>query len=546
MRFKLPLWYIMTLIIAIVFLFGSTLWLDMRNMFSGPDLSLVFVTIGSTLYLVVSLSVTIVMNIKSSSKNRGKHLELFMNENKDFFDEMNQALVIQKFVRDASGQIKDIKILNANYKYEILMDLNVENVQNKTLSEVFNVKKPPFFEYYEALERTKNTQTFTSYFPLHQKYYHITMVHLYKDKLAVVFLNVSNDQTLESQLSTMSYKDSLTGLYNWRYYTEIIQKYSQLSYLPLSIIVVDLNALKLFNDAFGHEYGNELIKEAADFLNKTFGFWGKIMRTGGDEFVILLPNMNYETALNKMASAKEKSASVKVGNIGVSMSFGLTTMTDRKMSYDYNFRIAENKMYHYKLRDGIYLRTELLKQIETMLHENVPFEKGHAKRVSELSNKFAKDLALPENRVLLLKESSQYHDIGKVAIDKTLLKSSKPLSDMDRIKMESHVEVGYRLLSAIPDMGAVADIVLSHHENVDGTGYPRRIKKDAIPLLSRILRIVESYDDLTHKTAYAGGLSKDKALSELKRYAGLHYDKDLLDTFINVTMKVSDNYEGSQ
>ena len=94
MRFKLPLWYIITLIIAIVFLFGSTLWLDMRNMFSGSDLSLVFVTIGSTLYLVVSLSVTIVMNIKSSSKNRGKHLELFMNENKDFFDEMNLFLML--------------------------------------------------------------------------------------------------------------------------------------------------------------------------------------------------------------------------------------------------------------------------------------------------------------------------------------------------------------------------------------------------------------------------------------------------------------------
>ncbi|MGM0435780.1 MAG: bifunctional diguanylate cyclase/phosphohydrolase [Bacillota bacterium] len=537
MRLKLPLWYILLFIVALFMLLGSTIWLDMQYVFEGRNLVLVLLGVFSGGFILLSLSLAVGYNMMTSNKNDGKQLEFFINENKDFFDQMNQAMVIQKLVRDESGKIKDIRILNANYRYESLMELNLEQVRNKTLTDIFNVKTPPYFDYYKKLDRTGITQTFTSYFPLHKKYYHITMVNLEKDKLAVVFLDVSNDQSLTSQLSTMSYNDSLTGLYNFRYYNEIIQKYSQPGYLPLSIIVVDLNALKLFNDAFGHEYGNELIKEAADFLSKTFGFLGKVMRTGGDEFVILLPNMSQDTALNKMATAKQKSASVKVGNIGVSMSFGLTTMSDRKESYDYHFRVAENKMYHYKLRDGIYLRTQLLKQIETMLYENVPFEKGHSRRVVALSKYFAKDLDLPENLFSLLKDAAQYHDIGKVAVEKSLLNSAKKLDDIDTIKIKSHVEVGYRLLSSIPDMGAIADVVLSHHENVDGTGYPRRIRKEQIPLLSRMLRIVEAYDVLTHKTPYSSVLTKDKAAKEMWAFAGSHFDRDLLKVFLKKTIK---------
>lgn len=537
MRLKLPLWYILIFIVALFMLLGSTIWLDMQQMYEDRNLVFVLLGISSGVFILLSLSVAVGHNMMTSNSNDGKQLEFFINENKEFFDQMNQAMVIQKLVRDESGKIKDIRILNANYRYESLMELNLEQVRGKTLTEIFNVKTPPYFDYYKKLDRTGITQTFTSYFPLHKKYYHITMVNLEKDKLAVVFLDVSNDQSLSSQLSTMSYNDSLTGLYNFRYYNEIIQKYSQPSYFPLSIIVVDLNALKLFNDAFGHEYGNELIKEAADFLNKTFGFLGKVMRTGGDEFVILLPNMPHDTALNKMATAKQKSASVKVGNIGVSMSFGLTTMSDREKSYDYHFRVAENKMYHYKLRDGIYLRTQLLKQIETMLYENVPFEKDHSRRVVALCEHFAKDLELPRNLSTLLKDAAQYHDIGKVAVDKDLLNSSKKMDAIDAIKLKSHVEVGYRLLSSIPDMGAIADVVLSHHENVDGTGYPRRIKQEEIPLLSRVLRIVETYDVLTHKTPYSNALTKDKAAKEMWAFAGSHFDRDLLEVFINKTIK---------
>jgi len=527
-----------TLSITLLVLFGSILWLDIRNHYSGVDFLLVLILVMSMIYIIVSFGIMMALNNRASGKTNKKHLTFFINENIDFFDEINQALVIQKFVRDASGAIKDIKILNANYIYETLMELNINQVKNKTLTQVFNVKTPPFYDYYKALDHTKKTQTFTSYFPLHKKYYHITMTSLGEDKLAVVFLDVSSDHTLSSELSSMSYKDSLTGLYNWRYYKEIIQKYSQTSYLPLSIIIVDLNALKIFNDAFGHEFGNELIMEAADFLNKTFGFWGKVMRTGGDEFVVLLPNMNFEIALNKLIQAKQKSANVKVGNFGVSMSFGLTTMKDKDKPYDYHLRVAENKMYHYKIKDGIRLRTELLKQVQVILFKNVPFEKDHANRVIELCETFAQDLELAKNLVGLLKDSAQYHDIGKVTIDKKLLNSSKTLNDAEITMIQSHVEVGYRLLSSTPDKGAIADIVLSHHENVDGSGYPRKIEKASIPLLSRMLRIVETYDILTNKTPYSNAMSKDKAAREMLRYAGTWYDKTLLESFLSKTIKV--------
>jgi HD-GYP domain-containing protein (c-di-GMP phosphodiesterase class II) len=125
-----------------------------------------------------------------------------------------------------------------------------------------------------------------------------------------------------------------------------------------------------------------------------------------------------------------------------------------------------------------------------------------------------------------------------VTIDKKLLNSSKTLNDAEITMIQSHVEVGYRLLSSTPDKGAIADIVLSHHENVDGSGYPRKIEKASIPLLSRMLRIVETYDILTNKTPYSNAMSKDKAAREMLRYAGTWYDKTLLESFLSKTIKV--------
>jgi HD-GYP domain-containing protein (c-di-GMP phosphodiesterase class II) len=143
-----------------------------------------------------------------------------------------------------------------------------------------------------------------------------------------------------------------------------------------------------------------------------------------------------------------------------------------------------------------------------------------------------KAIGLNEVEINELKTVGLLHDIGKIAIDEKILNKPGKLNKNERNEIERHPEIGYRILSTVNDMSEMADYVLAHHEKWDGSGYPRGLKGEEIPLQSRIIAIADAYDAMTSARSYRSALSEEIAVSELLKYAGTQFDAELIMIFV--------------
>ena len=125
------------------------------------------------------------------------------------------------------------------------------------------------------------------------------------------------------------------------------------------------------------------------------------------------------------------------------------------------------------------------------------------------------------------------HDIGKIAIDNSILNKSDRLTKEEWNEIKRHPEIGYRILSSVNDMAELAGFILAHHERWDGKGYPKGIKGTDIPLQARITAVADAYDAMTSKRAYRDPLPESVAVDELEKNAGTQFDPEIVRVFIN-------------
>ncbi|NLH14504.1 MAG: HD domain-containing protein, partial [Firmicutes bacterium] len=126
------------------------------------------------------------------------------------------------------------------------------------------------------------------------------------------------------------------------------------------------------------------------------------------------------------------------------------------------------------------------------------------------------------------------HDVGKVGIPDHILNKPGELTPDEWEIMKTHVEIGHRIASSSPDLAHIAEAILSHHERWDGTGYPRKLKGEEIPLIARILTIVDAYDAIVNDRPHSAARSRSEALEEIKRCANTHFDPYLVDVFVRL------------
>jgi diguanylate cyclase (GGDEF)-like protein len=337
----------------------------------------------------------------------------------------------------------------------------------------------------------------------------------------------------EEDIIYLSYHDQLTGLYNRRYFEKQLILLNNNSNLPLTIVMADMNGLKLINDSLGHVLGDELLKKAAKIMTKGCRSGRDIIsRIGGDEFVILMPNTNAyeaEKIINRIIALSLES---KVEVFDVSISFGYGTRNNQEETIQQTFKIAEENMYKNKLIESANMRIKTINTIIFSVYEKDKKEEEHSNRVSELCKLMGEALDLPSNDVEELKRTGLVHDIGKMAIDKDIINKPGELTNEEWKEMKRHPEVGYRILSAVNDMSAIAKYVLAHHERWDGSGYPKGLKGIEIPLQSRILSIAEAYDVMTSERSYHKALPEKEVIKELKVNIGRQFDPNLLIIFI--------------
>jgi len=337
----------------------------------------------------------------------------------------------------------------------------------------------------------------------------------------------------EQSIMYLSYRDPLTNLHNRRYYSEELDRLDTIKYMPLSIIIADINGLKITNDAFGHEIGDQLLVTVATNLVEVFSKENRIARIGGDEFTIFLPNTSKERALQYMETAKKRIENNTIRGMGISVSFGVATKLSTEPIQDV-IKMAEDDMYTHKLFEIASHRNETIKTIVSTLHEKNPREEAHSKRVSEICISIGTKLGMKSDEIALLKAISNLHDIGKIAIDDSILNKKGPLDEKEWEQIKKHPEIGYRILSSSPEYADIAQDILSHHERYDGKGYPRGLSGVDIPIRARIITIADSYDAMISERPYRRPLTHQEALEEIRKNAGTQFDPDLAELFIKL------------
>ncbi|SHM79299.1 PAS domain S-box-containing protein/diguanylate cyclase (GGDEF) domain-containing protein [Caldanaerovirga acetigignens] len=354
--------------------------------------------------------------------------------------------------------------------------------------------------------------------------------------IVAVSRDITRHKRYEEQLKYLSFHDQVTGLYNRRFLEEEIKRLDTPRQLPISVIMCDLDGLKLVNDVFGHQEGDRLLIKAAEIIRESCRKEDLIARWGGDEFLILLPKTDIKTAEEITRRIKEKCNSQKGGPIQVSIALGYATKSRAEENIWQVMKEAEDWMYRNKLLHAKSYRNAVISSLKTTLLEKSIETEEHAERLKEMCRKIGESMGLKPQQLDELELLAILHDIGKVAIKESILTKSGPLTEEEWVEMRKHPETGYRIARTMPELAPIAEYILSHHERWDGKGYPQGLKGKEIPLLSRILAVADAFDAMTNDRPYRKAMSREEAIAEIKRNAGTQFDPEVVRAFIQIAM----------
>jgi len=345
--------------------------------------------------------------------------------------------------------------------------------------------------------------------------------------------NITRKKREEEKIRFLSFRDGLTGLYNREYFEEELKRLNTERQLPLSIIMADLNGLKLTNDAFGHKEGDRMLKRAAKVLRSSCRKEDIIARWGGDEFIILLPNTGADKSDQLIKRIKDACQNSDGYDIQLSISMGVATKKLPAENISKVLQKAEDRMYKNKVLERKNIYSSILDTLVDRLRDKKKETKRHLQFLENLAESFGKVMKLPRAKVKDLTLLAGIYDIGKITIPDRILQKKERLSSEEWEIIKRHPEVGFHISEPSPQLLNLADAVLSHHEWWDGTGYPQRLKGRDIPVMARAIAIIDAYDAMTRGRPYRKRLTREQAVAELRKYAGIQFDPKLVEKFIN-------------
>lgn len=343
-------------------------------------------------------------------------------------------------------------------------------------------------------------------------------------------------KNLYEEVLYLNNTDVLTGLYNRRFYEEEINKTEDSCSLPLSIIVADLDGLKLINDSFGHPQGDTMLIETGKLLKKYTRSSDLIARIGGDEFCILLPSTDAQTVKAIIEKIREDCESTSIDIAGapvkLSISLGFGTKENPDENLNAIFNVAEDSMRRSKLLNRNSTRSDLMSSIRATLLEKSHETAEHTARMITMAKKIGRELNFSDHLLFELELASDLHDIGKMSVDHQILAKPGKLTEEEWVQIRKHPEVGYRIARSTNELMPIAEYILCHHERWDGKGYPQGIGAEQIPLIARIVSIVDAYDAMTEERPYGKVKTEAEACAEICRNAGTQFDPALSRLFV--------------
>jgi len=361
------------------------------------------------------------------------------------------------------------------------------------------------------------------------------------EALEGIVLDISERKKKEHQITFLRERDFLTGLYNRSHMEQEKKRLDRPRYWPLSVVVCDIDGLRMVNDAYGHEEGDRLIAETAKLIQSCLQQDYLLGRIGGGEFMLLLPKTDSQAADRLISDITSKIEGYNRANknalYAVNLSIGHSTKEEEDQHIEDVLRSAEESLKRKKLLNQNSAHSAIVSSIMATLYAKSQETEEHGQRLGSFCRMIGEKLGLEEKSLYDLQLLSKLHDIGKIGIRDQLLNKPGKLTEAEWREMELHPEIGNRIAMATPQLEHIAGYILHHHERWDGKGYPMGLKGQEIPIIARILTIADAYDAMTEDRVYRKALPPETALEEIERNAGTQFDPDIARLFVELIRK---------
>lgn len=350
-------------------------------------------------------------------------------------------------------------------------------------------------------------------------------------------LEITERRRYEERLRYLSLHDSLTGLYNRAFFQEELHRLGSGRDYPITVLVADLDGLKLVNDVLGHAKGDEMLIACARVLKGALHRSDILARIGGDEFAALLPRTDQKTGesiAQRIRTAADKYNRRENPELPLHVSVGWATCRDGEEPLEETLRHADEAMYQQKLLNRTTARNAIIGTLVDSLKRKEPWAETSLEELKKMAREMGKTLGLSEQQMADLVLLAQIHDLGLVSVADEILVKPQRLQKEEWEIIRRHPEKGYRIALSSPDLARVADLILRHHERWDGRGYPLGLRQEEIPIECRVWAILDAFDAMTSGRPYRQPKSEEDALAELERHAGSQFDPHLVTIFTSL------------
>jgi len=456
-------------------------------------------------------------------ESESRYKELFENASALIFT-FNENGKITSY-NNSFSKILEVKQGEVEYSIDLFLSPNTYK----------KIDGMPFFEYcvkhvHEGIEiEMTGLSGKTYYVELHNRI-------IYKNDQISELQSIGNDVTerklAQAKIKFLTEHDPLTGLHNRLYFDYMLSTLEKNEISGLCLIVGDVNGLKMVNDAFGHKMGDQMLIAIADVLKSIFNKPTDIIsRLSGDEFAIITQSRSIPYLIDEIQQACQRLTQFP---FVVDISLGYAIRKKSSQSLDGIFREADHEMYRNKLRRTKKIKLHMIESLKIQLESKSIETARHSERMSLLAERVGKSLELNPSIIEELVLATSMHDIGMVSVDKKIIDKSSKLTAAEFKEVMKHSEIGYHLLVATPNLAGIGEYVLSHHENFDGSGYPQGLKGIEIPLIARIISVVDGYEAMTNYRPYRQTLSHEEAMLDILNQTGKKYDPTVVQAFSRI------------
>ena len=466
------------------------------------------------------------------SKNERGRLCMKKIKYEEIIKDMPLGYAFHKIIINNDGKPVDVEYIEVNDAFKNILNLGEDNVIGKRITEILpNITNYEFdlIKFYGECAINGTDGECEEYFDDVGRWYKISIYSPEKYYLISFITDITRQINKREYIT---YHDGLTNAYNRNFFNEKLEMIDIEKNLPVSVIMGDVNGLKLANDAFGHLVGDKLLISAVDIMKRVCRNDDIIIRWGGDEFIILLLKTEAENVQKISDRIRKECSNEYVELINISISLGHCTKYTKEEDIMRVISKAEEMMYKVKMLESKSVKSNTLKLIKSTLQKKNDQYNLHSKRTGNICRLIGKAMGFSEEKVSELEILGDIHDIGKVGVDQSLLNKVEELTVEEWKEIKKHSQIGYQILSSSSDMAFLGEHVLAHHERYDGLGYPKGLKGDEIPLMARILALADAYEAMTNYRPYREQKTSNEAVIEIIKKSGSQFDPKIVEVFV--------------